>query len=99
MVLVTFLHSLTTLTKHQAGDREWREKRIQSKQSNLSAMRILPWAINVFGFVGAGGLAMLLKDPSGPCSCEGSEAKEGAGVSLLSPCPCGRHRDLHCTQT
>ncbi|KAF4804079.1 paralemmin 2 [Turdus rufiventris] len=27
----------------------------------------------------AGGLAMLLRHPSGPCSCEGSEAKEGAG--------------------
>ncbi|RMB94735.1 hypothetical protein DUI87_28848 [Hirundo rustica rustica] len=28
---------------------------------------------------GAGGLAMLLRDPSGPCSCESSEAKKGAG--------------------
>lgn len=62
-------------------------------------MHILPWAINVFGFVGAGGLAMLLRDPPGPCSCESSEAKEGTVVSLLSPCPCGRHRDLHCAQT
>uniref|UniRef100_A0A8C3V2N7 A-kinase anchor protein 2 C-terminal domain-containing protein n=1 Tax=Catharus ustulatus TaxID=91951 RepID=A0A8C3V2N7_CATUS len=34
---------------------------------------------------GAGGLAMLLKDPSGPCSCEGSEAKEGAGKSSRIP--------------
>ncbi|XP_063279896.1 PALM2-AKAP2 fusion protein isoform X5 [Prinia subflava] len=30
---------------------------------------------------GAGGLAMLLRDPSGPCSCESSEAKKGAGKS------------------
>ncbi|XP_023800101.1 A-kinase anchor protein 2-like isoform X3 [Cyanistes caeruleus] len=34
---------------------------------------------------GAGGLAMLLRDPSGPCSCESSEAKEGAGKSSRIP--------------
>lgn len=71
----------------------------QSKATSQPCVFILPWAINVFGFVGAGGLAMLLRDPSGPCSYESSEATKGAGVSLLSLCPCGRHRDLHCSQT
>ncbi|KAL9822362.1 PALM2-AKAP2 fusion protein isoform 4-T4 [Geothlypis trichas] len=34
---------------------------------------------------GAGGSTMLLRDPSGPCSCESSEAKEGAGKSSRIP--------------
>ncbi|XP_059349123.1 A-kinase anchor protein 2 isoform X1 [Ammospiza nelsoni] len=34
---------------------------------------------------GAGGLAMLLRDPSGPYSCESSEAKEDAGKSSRIP--------------
>nr|XP_014127013.2 A-kinase anchor protein 2 isoform X2 [Zonotrichia albicollis] len=34
---------------------------------------------------GAGGLAMLLRDPSGPYSCESSETKEDAGKSSRIP--------------
>ncbi|KAM4753454.1 A-kinase anchor protein 2 isoform 2-T2 [Cyanocitta cristata] len=34
---------------------------------------------------GAGGLAMLLRDPPGPCSCESSEAKEGTVKSSRIP--------------
>ncbi|XP_048148480.1 A-kinase anchor protein 2 isoform X5 [Corvus hawaiiensis] len=34
---------------------------------------------------GAGGLAVLLRDPPGPCSCESSEAKEGTVKSSRIP--------------
>ncbi|XP_068031860.1 A-kinase anchor protein 2 isoform X5 [Anomalospiza imberbis] len=51
---------------------------------------------------GAGGLAMLLRDPLGPCSCESSEAKEGAGKSSRIPeddIRLRKNRDQNCANS
>ncbi|XP_071436003.1 PALM2-AKAP2 fusion protein isoform X2 [Pithys albifrons albifrons] len=48
---------------------------------------------------GAGGLAMLLREPQGPCSCESSEAKERAGKSSRIPeddIQLRKNRDQNC---